>query len=647
LKASRDILERIGIEWNVVIHNTTSRWGRHGLAAALVCLTAVVIYSNTFQAPFVFDDQHTIQENAKIRDLSNFYTPDILRSPRPLSDFTFALNYHFGKLRVFGYHLVNLLIHIANSILVLFLSQALFRKLSRPDSKNTFMAALFAAMVFVAHPLQTQAVTYVAQRYTSLAAFFYLASVLAYLAARDANSGQRPFVRQCYFLTSFLCGVFAFLCKQNSASLPLAILIVEYTCYDQSWQGWRKKLWIILAGVLLFGVVYAYNMGVFRHEIQFSKLLDDVSEKTQETRGIGRWRYLCTQFNVICVYIRLLVIPVQQSIDHAYPFKTGFFDGATPFAFIFLVGIVAVGWWRRKTSPVVFFGISWFFVALSVESSIFPIRDAMFEHRLYLPMFGFSLLVAHACERLFSKRRLPGYVLAMVVILLFSVAAHARNAVWRDDITLWSDVVSKNPLNFRGFNNLGYLQMERGDFKAAMVNYDKALRLRPDYCLSLSNKGVILERMGQIDPAIALFRKALEFQPDFFPAVKNLSSGLRKKADLMAASGKYREAIELYKESIRVMPKTVEGYTNLGVAYSRIGNKQEAINHFKEALKIDPGSAEASANMGSTLYSQGKIAEALQYLTTALRLKPDSEEIRNNIAIIINLTRTDPNGKSD
>lgn len=628
-------------------HDFTFRWRHYGLVVALICLTAAVIYSNTFQAPFVFDDQYTIQENEKIRNLHNFYTPDVLRTPRPLVDYTFALNYHFGKLQVFGYHLFNLLIHIANGILVFFLSQALFRKLSGAYSKNIYLMALFAALVFTAHPLQTQAVTYIAQRYSSMAAFFYLASVFSYLMARDVNSGQRPLTRYGFFLASFFCGIFAFLSKQNSASLPLAILLLEYACYDQTWKGWKKKLWIILPGVLLSGFFYAYNMGVFRNELQIATLLDDVSEVTHETKGIGRWQYLCTQFNVISIYIRLLLIPIHQMLDYSYPFKSGFFDGATPYAFFFLAGVFIAGWRFRKTNPIIFVGILWFFITLSVESSIFPIRDALFEHRLYLPMFGFSVVAAYACERLFTKRRLPASVLAIVVVLSLSVAAHSRNAVWRSDIALWSDVVSKNPLNYRGFNNLGYSFMQRGDLNAALVNYDIALRLRPDYCISLSNKGVVLERMGQIDPAIALFRKALEYQPDFAFALKNLSSGLREKADLLSASGKYYEAIEYYKEALRVMPGSVEGHTNLGVAYSRTGNKEAAVNQFKEALKIDPVSVEASANLGNTLYSQGKITEALQYLGAALRLRPDSEEIKNNIGKIINMTRPDPNKNSE
>ena len=640
-------MPRISSKLNAGVYHLKSRCLRYATAVFLICIVSGAIYSNTFQVPFVFDDQYTIQENEKIRNPGNFYVPDVLRSPRPLVDYTFALNYHFGKLQVFGYHLVNLLVHIANGILVFFLSQVLFRKLSGADSGNTYLSALFAALVFTAHPLQTQAVTYIAQRYSSMAAFFYLGSVFSYLIARDVNSAQRPVVRYGFYLISILCGMFAFLSKQNSASLPLAILLFEYACYDQTWKGWKKKLWIILPGVLLSGFVYAYNMGLFRHEIQFATLLEDVSGITHETQGVGRWRYLCTQFNVISVYIRLLLIPINQNLDYSYPFKTGFFDGATPYAFVFLVGIFFAGWWSRKINTIVFVGILWFFITLSVESSIFPIRDALFEHRLYLPMFGFSVVAAHACERLFSKHRLWAYALTMVVVMSLSITAYLRNEVWRDEVTLWSDVVSKNPLNFRGFNNLGFALMERGDLKAAMVNYDSAIRLRPDYCFSISNKGALLERMGQIDPAIALFKKALEYQPYFSPAVMNLSNTLMKKADLQSASGEYYDAIELYKEALRLIPKSVEGHTNLGVIYSRIGNKEEAINQFKEALKINPVSFEASANLGIMLYSQGKIAEALQHLGAALRLKPDSEEIKNNIAKIINMTRADPNKNSE
>jgi protein O-mannosyl-transferase len=639
------MLKKTSSKGNAGVYQLKSRFMRYVTAVFLICIVSGAIYSNTFQAPFVFDDQDTIQEKENIRSLDNFHLPDALQSPRSLVDFTFALNYHFGKLNVFGYHLVNLLIHIANGILVFFLSQLLFRKLSASDSEHAYLAALFAALIFTAHPIQTQAVTYISQRYAAMAAFFYLASVFCYLIARGAIAARRPIAGYGFFLTAFLCGVFAFLSKQNSASLPLAILLVEYACYDRTWKGWKKKIWIILPGVLLIGLFYIYNMGLFRQDIQFSRLLEDVSDITQETRKVGRWQYLCTQFNVVSVYIRLLLIPIGQNLDYAYPFKTGFLDGATPFAFAFLVGICIAGWRCRKTNPIVFFGISWFFITLSVESSIFPIKDAMFEHRLYLPMFGFSVVAGRACEWLFSKRWLRA--LPLGIVLFLSISTYSRNAVWQDGVTLWSDVVSKAPLNFRAFNNLGYDLMRRGDVKAAMMNFDSAIRLKPDHCIAISNKGVLLAKMGKTDEAIVLFRKALDLKPDYMAARKNLSIALIQKADLQSASGKYPEAVELYRESLRLVPGSAKGHTNLGATYLLIGNKDAAVNQFRKALKIDPVSVEATANLGLALYSQGKTAEALQQLGAALRLKPDSEQIRNKIAQIINTIRTDPNNSSE
>ena len=171
----------------------------------------------------------------------------------------------------------------------------------------------------------------------------------------------------------------------------------------------KKNYGFILPGVLLCGFFYAYNMGLFRHEIQFGTFLEDVSEIARETQDVSRWHYLCTQFNVISIYIRLLFIPIQQNLDYLYPFKNGFFDGATPYSFVFLAGNIGCRMVEpEKTIRSCFVGILWFFITLSVESSIFPIRDALFEHRLYLPMFGFSLLSGYVVEK--SAFKIPAVV---------------------------------------------------------------------------------------------------------------------------------------------------------------------------------------------------------------------------------------------
>ena len=255
--------------------------------------------------------------------------------------------------------------------------------------------ALFSALLFTAHPLQTQAVTYISQRYAAMAALFYLSAVLCYMIARNSGINRQRAMQYVFFALSLISGLLAFFCKQSAASLPLVILLLEYACYDRTLAGWIQKIKWVLPGMVLFGLVYAYNLGLFSHTVQFDSILEDVFEAARETREISRWQYLCTQFNVISIYIRLLFIPVYQNLDYMFPIKKNLFDGATPYAFLFLVGIVAITLWHRKKHPVVFIGVLWFFITLSIESSIFPIKDALFEHRLYLPMFGFSLLVSY------------------------------------------------------------------------------------------------------------------------------------------------------------------------------------------------------------------------------------------------------------
>lgn len=300
------------------IARLSNRW----LPIFLIALCVFVIYSNIYSSPFVFDDKPHIVEKENIGDLGNYMSFDRLRQPRGIVYLTFALNYRFGGLNVFGYHLVNVLIHMTNGILAYFLSLTIYRQLApslaqpsegqtkptpktkrekskgsqirsikggkhksrngAPSSRSAHTGpsqstidnrqstihwmALFAALIFVAHPMQTQAVTYTVQRIAAMAAMFFLASVLLYylrarvLQQREKDRGQRaevggrrsegvdwrsaggetraPIFRvSVYFALSVFCAVLAFLSKQNTASLPLMILLVKYMLFERTWQG--------------------------------------------------------------------------------------------------------------------------------------------------------------------------------------------------------------------------------------------------------------------------------------------------------------------------------------------------------------------------------------------------------------------------
>ena len=582
-------------------------------AFILIGFSVLIIYSNVYKSPFTFDDRPRIVENKTIRNVSNYLSSGRLLEPRAVVDLTFALNYKFGKLNVFGYHLINILIHIINSFLVYFLVFAILKQ--RPESTTSYnhsisgssdvsigALALFAAMIFAVHPIQTQAVTYIAQRYASMAAMFYMGSMLCYIYARTFQRrstdqpGHKLHISGLYIL-SIGCGILAFLSKQNTATLPGAILLVEYVFIDRTWQGWKKKIpWFVLAftGWLL---IILFVSGLFSGTFGGRNLLEDVSSLTKETATVSRWNYLFTQFNVLVIYIRLLFFPVNQNLDYMYPFKAGFFDGLTPLAFIFLLFIAGLGIWNIKRRPVVTFGIFFFFITLSVESSIIPIKDALFEHRLYLPMFGFGFVVSYLMLHYLSNNKSLALVLLLSIILFLGAATYRRNMVWQDEVTLWSDVVAKSPQNYRAHHSLGFGLKKQGRTKEAIEQYLQALRIKPEYVDAHNNLGVALFEQGRTKEAIEQYLQALRIKPEFEGAHNNLGNAFSKQ-------GRMKEAIEQYLQALRINPDFERAHNNLGVALARTGSIKMAIYHFQEALRINPDSVPAKNNLKRALIIQ-------------------------------------------
>ena len=629
------------------------RFSSPWFAFILIGLSVLVIYSNIYKSPFVFDDLPSIVENKNIKDLSNFSSLSNLLKPRAIVDFTFALNYRVGKLNVFGYHLVNVLIHILNGFLVYFLAFAILQQ--RPEfssasvpSKAEFpefsirTISLFSALIFVVHPIQTQAVTYTVQRYTSMAAMFYMASVLFYLKARIIQQRAKRLKRaekekdektdklrfSSLYALSVFCGMLAFLSKQNTASLPLAILLLEYLLVDRTWQEWKKKLPWFAVSFALWTLFILYISGLFKAGFEGRELLGDVSGLLKETEAVSRWQYLCTQFNVVVIYLRLLLLPVQQNLDYLYPFKSGFFDAYTPFVFLLLVGLAALGAWHIKKRPVISLAIFWFLITLSVESSIIPIRDALFEHRLYLPMLGFGLFVSYQLSHYLSNKRLFALILLLAIVVSLGVATYQRNITWQDAITLWADVVSKSPYNHRAHNHLSHALDKQGRTEEAIDHYLQALRIKPDDVGAHNNLANDLDKQGRIEEAVGHYLQALRIKPDFEKAHNNLGNLLEKQ-------GRTEEAIGHYLQALRIKPDFEEAHYNIGYALEKQGRIEEAVGHYLKALQTKPDYAEAHNNLGNALLKQGKDTEAMEHFNSALRLNPNLVQAHNSLGTLL------------
>jgi Flp pilus assembly protein TadD len=497
--------------------------------------------------------------------------------------------------------------------------------------------ALFAALIFIAHPIQTQAVTYTIQRYASMAAMFYMGSVFFYLKARvrqqrSEGRGGFSFVLSAYFALSILCGLLAFMSKQNTASLPGAIILVEYLFIDRTWQGWKKKIVWFTPTFILFTIFVLYASGFFSGAHEGRGLLEDVSNLMKETELVSRWSYLCTQFNVLVIYIRLLFLPIGQNLDYVYPFKSGFFDAYTPLAFMFLAGLAALGIWNRKKWSIITFGIFWFFITLSVESGIIPIRDAVFEHRLYLPMFGFALVVAYLVFYFLSRRRSWAILIPVVVIISLGTATYLRNRAWQDGITLWSDVVSKSPHNPRAHNNLGNVLDAQGQSEEAMRHYYEALRINPKNAKAHNNLGVSLKREGRLEEAIKHFSEALRIKPDYADPHKNLGV-------VMEGRGNLKDAMRHYSEALKINPDDAGAHNNIGGVLGRQGRIEDAMKHFSEALRIKPDSAEAHTNLGIALARQRDFDGAIRHFSEALKIKPGLRQARRDLEMTLRMKK--------
>ncbi len=606
----------------------------------LIAITALIIYSNTLSSPFHFDDVLSIEKNDVIRSLSNFLD---LSGTRYAGDLSFALNYHMGQLNVFGYHLVNVLIHIINGILVWWLVKLIFKTpvmaRSAVSPQLISAAALASALIFVAHPVQTQAVTYIVQRYASLATLFFLLSITLFAKWR-ITSGNR--YRVMFYLFSLFSAVLAMKTKEISFTLPFIILLYDFIFFRDT----VKRIHLLIPYILTLPIIPLSIMSTDRHP---GGIVGKLGEAVQETETISRGDYLITQFRVIVTYIRLLFFPVNQNLDYDYPVYNSIFIPEVFLSFLFLLVILGLAvYLLMRSYYIVSFGIFWFFITLSVESGLIPIRDVIFEHRLYLPSIGagiaFSYALFYGIEKIRRRRgvgtgaaSLAVWILILFLIAPLSYAAWQRNSIWKDGVTLWGDVVAKSPLKARGHYNLGLAYFRQGRIDDAIEGYKAAIRLKPDYDEAYNNLGLAYVRQGRIGEAIGEFRTALRLKPSLDEAHINLGLAYIRL-------GRLDEAIGVYREALRLKPTHVEAYNNLGLAYIRQGRLDEAIGAYRNALRLKPTYAEAYNNLGLAYVMQDRVDEAIGEFTTALRLKPDYEKARSNLDIAYEIKKAKARG---
>jgi len=609
------------------------------LAPALIVVVGLLLYANSFSIPFVFDDYFEIASNPTVQTLEP--PLDYLRRSRGIPAFTFALNYRLGGFDVWGFHLVNVLVHIANALLVYLL---VHRTLRLPALRQRYgdaagVLAAVVALAFAAHPLQTMAASYIVQRAESIAAFFYLLTLLLFSAALTSTVWVR---RVGLLAAAALAALLGVVSKESVATVPVAALAYRL-CFVPAAPGRSRAARWGLAALLLLPLGYGMMLAWPYLFPAAPTVAPDVPRSWLyiptagfQVEGVTSWQYLLTQFGVIVWYLRLYLLPIGQCFDYGWPFVDSPWraDVLLPLAVLLAVVGAALASYRRY--PLATFCLLWVFITLAPTSSFIPLRDAAFEQRMYLPIIGLSWLVVVGGFDLLGwmatrtgvstqSLRRAGLAAAAVWIVALGAATIARNEVLSDPVALAADSVEKAPHNWRAYSTYGEALLGARRTEDAMHAYEEAVRLNPEAGSGRVQLGQLYLQARRFDEAEAALKPATLVVEESVAAAAHV-----QLASLWHARGDLRLSSWHLVRALSLKPEWAAVRRQLGAIYARLGLWFAATGEYQKAMKLKPQltndlagpTAQVSYRAAIAFQEEGKPHGAIAMLRIALRYRP-------------------------
>jgi tetratricopeptide (TPR) repeat protein len=613
--------------------------GRQWRALILIFTAILVTYANSLDCDWHYDDLFNIVDNPAIR-MDRFDKESIARAileggqrkdrvMRPLAYLSFAINYRFGQLDVLGYHLVNLCIHVLTAIVLFFLIQhiLLLAKRNEIGGLSAGQVALLATLFWAIHPINVTAVTYIVQRMASMAALFYLLSMLLYLRGRVSTDNWR---RGVFFIFSLLAGLGAMATKENAAMLPISIFALEIyflRSRDQALPLWLKLMLITGVGLLLAYGIYKLTLG--------GLLLG------YEKRPFTPIQRLLTQPRILIFYLGLFLYPTgpRMMMLHDPVISTGLLTPWTTLPAITLIcGGFLFSLFLRKRSPIIGFSLLFFCLNHAIESSIVPL-EMVYEHRNYLPIAFLGLVLATGFARLLdffrsSKVVYPFLILAGAFILgANGYSTHLYNDVFKTNLGMWLDNTADAPRLSVARSNLGNMLMAYGKFEEGAAAFEEALRhdrFNNNYqkAIALFNMGRALERLhgpGNQE-AMNAYRRALAVSPTYPKALHNLAICYLRKGELQVAEALMKRARE---NSLH--PNRSKLLNGLSIIELKMGKLDAAYRHARLSLQMapietTPNELTPLAILAEIHRQRGMPKMAASYWEAVLDRSPDSLE---------------------
>jgi tetratricopeptide (TPR) repeat protein len=597
----------------------------------------LIIYGNSFNGTWVFDDDPGILLNKyvhlKTLDWENihktFYGIDQKILSRPISYFTFGLNYYFGQLNVFGYHVVNLIIfYLSGIFLFLFIYGTLNLPLLRSKyCSSSYSIALLATFFWAVNPVQVTAVTYIVQRMASMAGLFYIMGMYFYLVGRTSEKYQNKII---YFVLSALSAILAIGTKENAVMLPVSLYLYDLMLI----QGITKEN---LIRSLKYYIIPAF-IAAFVVMIFFVDLSSILKLQDYAIRPFSMWERVLTETRVIVFYISLLLYPTYSRLmlNHDFVISRSLLDPWTTFAAILaILCSLSLAVWIARKKPLISYCIIFFFLNHVIEGSIIPL-ELVFEHTNYTPSMLFfvplSIFLIHVLE-FFSYKKIMQLMVILLISFLLAAQGHTvqmYNFIFKDPYILWSDNIAKAPNLSRPHNNLGNILWNWGLYEEAYKSYEKSFNLNrydilPMVAAPLNNMGRYYFYKKDYAAAMTHFEASFKINPKYVLTWVNIARTQIRMNDLKGAEKTTLEGLIHWPDNAWL--HAISSFLLL---------KQDSYqNSLKEAWKtiaIDSESTDVSRVLAEAYRRTGRIDRAILYWEEYVSTYND--EIEGYLALI-------------